>query len=127
MPGGDRRGPLGAGARTGRGMGYCAGNEMPGSMYPGGRGGGRMRFYGGGRGFGLRRGLGFRGGRGVGFYNEYDAPYAAPPQNREGPAFVYPSREDELGYLEEMQKSLEQDLEGVRQRLKALSQTEEKK
>lgn len=127
MPGGDRTGPQGAGARTGRGMGYCAGYQMPGSMYPGCRGGGRMRFYGGGRGFGFRRGLGFRRGRGMGFYNMCSTPYAASPQDWEGPAFVRPSKEDELGYLAELQKSLEQDLEDVRQRLKALSQTEEDK
>lgn len=127
MPGGDRTGPWGYGARTGRGMGYCAGNQMPGSMYPGGRGGGGMRFCGGGRGFGFRRGLGSRGGRGMGFYNMYDTPYAVPPQYQGGPAFVRPSKEDELGYLAELQKSLEQDLEDVRQRLKALSQTEEDK
>jgi hypothetical protein len=58
MPGGDRTGPMGAGPRTGRGMGYCSGNSMPGyanqmpifrSWYGfGGRGGGRgwrNRFY----------------------------------------------------------------------------------
>ncbi len=30
MPGGDRTGPLGAGPRTGRGMGYCSGYDRPG-------------------------------------------------------------------------------------------------
>ena len=30
MPGGDRTGPLGEGPRTGRGFGYCTGNEQPG-------------------------------------------------------------------------------------------------
>jgi hypothetical protein len=58
MPGGDRTGPRGAGPRTGRGMGYCNGNDWPGftnqgpnfrSWYGfGGRGGGRgwrNRFY----------------------------------------------------------------------------------
>jgi len=30
MPGGDRTGPLGQGPRTGRGLGYCTGNEQPG-------------------------------------------------------------------------------------------------
>lgn len=30
MPRGDRRGPFGAGPMTGRGAGYCAGNETPG-------------------------------------------------------------------------------------------------
>ncbi len=30
MPGGDRTGPLGAGPRTGRGMGDCSGYDRPG-------------------------------------------------------------------------------------------------
>lgn len=34
MPGGDRTGPRGEGARTGRGLGYCVGNEQPGYATP---------------------------------------------------------------------------------------------
>lgn len=52
MPGGDRTGPMGAGPRTGRGMGYCNGYQQPGFGgfgYGFGRGGGgrgwRNRFY----------------------------------------------------------------------------------
>lgn len=30
MPGGDRTGPMGAGPQTGRGLGYCSGNNQPG-------------------------------------------------------------------------------------------------
>lgn len=50
MPGGNRTGPLGQGPRTGRGAGFCAGNESPGFTNPpfGGRGAGRGR---GGRGW----------------------------------------------------------------------------
>ena len=54
MPGGDRTGPLGAGPRTGRGMGYCDDYNQPGFASPapgfrsgfgfGGRGW-RHRFY----------------------------------------------------------------------------------
>jgi len=52
MPYGDGTGPNGQGARTGRGMGYCAGYNMPGYANPGfGRGGG----FGRGRGFGWQR------------------------------------------------------------------------
>ena len=49
MPFGDRTGPLGQGPRTGRGAGFCAGFQAPGSPNParawgfGGRGGGRGR------------------------------------------------------------------------------------
>ncbi|MCF8010529.1 MAG: DUF5320 domain-containing protein [Clostridiales bacterium] len=32
MPGGDRRGPIGEGPRTGRGAGFCSGNSSPGFM-----------------------------------------------------------------------------------------------
>ena len=34
MPWGDRTGPMGYGPMTGRGAGYCAGYQMPGSANP---------------------------------------------------------------------------------------------
>lgn len=46
MPGGNRRGPMGEGPMSGRGMGYCAGYDRPGFANGGGAWGGR----GGGRG-----------------------------------------------------------------------------
>jgi len=46
MPSGDRSGPMGAGPRTGRAMGLCAGNEVAGFATAGGWGG-----FGRGRGF----------------------------------------------------------------------------
>ncbi len=49
MPRGDRTGPEGEGPRTGRGMGYCAGYETPGTMAGG-------------------PGMGMRGGRGRGWH-----------------------------------------------------------
>lgn len=53
MPGGDRTGPQGAGPRSGRGMGYCSGNNQPGfanlpGAFQGGFGFGR---WGAGRGW----------------------------------------------------------------------------
>ncbi|TET05728.1 MAG: hypothetical protein E3J90_00110 [Promethearchaeota archaeon] len=64
MPGGDRIGPRGLGARTGRVLGYCAGYDAPGYAYgPGfgyGRGGGRGMAWGSGRGRGYGRGWGYR-------------------------------------------------------------------
>ena len=56
MPQGDRTGPEGRGPRTGRAMGYCAGNDRPGYAEPGfrGRGFGRGMGRGFGRGFGRR-------------------------------------------------------------------------
>ena len=51
MPFGDKTGPQGQGPRTGRGLGFCAGYETPGSMNTA---------------VGFGRGRGGRGGRGGG-------------------------------------------------------------
>jgi len=60
MPRGDATGPMGMGPMTGRGAGYCAGNNMPGYLSnAGGRGFGM--------GFGRGCGFGGRSGRGGGF------------------------------------------------------------
>ena len=59
MPGGDRTGPMGMGAMTGRTLGYCAGFDMPGYAGPG-LDGGYERGFGRGRGF---RGRRYGGGR----------------------------------------------------------------
>lgn len=51
MPAGNRRGPTGMGPMSGRGAGYCAGNDNPGYANPMGmRGGMGMRAF-GGRGY----------------------------------------------------------------------------
>lgn len=76
MPGGDRTGPFGAGPRTGRAAGYCAGYSMAEFANPiVGRGFG----MGYGRGFGHGFGRGFRGGgRGwIGRNRLFDMPYWA--------------------------------------------------
>lgn len=59
MPWGDRTGPMGWGPMTGRGFGFCAGNDQPGCYA--GPGGGRGLGRGRGRGFGPGRGFGRRG------------------------------------------------------------------
>lgn len=68
MPGGDRTGPYSEGPMTGRGRGYCEGNEQPGFLHGrssrGIRQGRAFRW-----GFGNRRGFGFRHG----FGNQYPA------------------------------------------------------
>ncbi len=52
MPGGDRRGPMGRGPGTGRGLGRCAGADQPGAaVREGGFGMGRGWRGGGRRGF----------------------------------------------------------------------------
>ncbi len=50
MPGGDRTGPAGAGARTGRGAGFCSGSGQPGWKSTG-YSSGRCVPGGGGRGW----------------------------------------------------------------------------
>lgn len=66
MARGDRTGPFGEGPKTGRGMGYCTGNEHPGYLY---------RHPNRGMGFGRR----FRGsssyGNGFGFRHGYEQYY----------------------------------------------------
>ncbi len=64
MPKGNRKGPMGQGPMTGRGLGFCQGDDTPGYMNNYGRGGGMGRWHGGGmgRGRGFGRGQGFRGG-----------------------------------------------------------------
>jgi hypothetical protein len=100
MPGGDRSGPIGAGPRTGRGLGYCSGYEQPGWT----RGGasGRAGFGRGGFGFGRGRcrgwGLG-RAGRGLG-----RGWFCADP---------YPNAVDERKRLENERSALEQRLGAI--------------
>lgn len=60
MPGGDGRGPAGDGPMTGRGSGYCAGNNRPGYAISGGWVGRGMRFGRGVGRFGRGIGRGFR-------------------------------------------------------------------
>lgn len=108
MPYGDRTGPEGRGPRTGRGLGYCAGYDSPGYT----RGVGR----GMGRGFGRGRGRGF--GRGFGRRAHYDD---APPESYYVPVYREPAPEDEKKYLEGYVKSLEEELEAVKKRMKELA------
>ena len=74
MPGGDRTGPFGAGPKTGRGLGYCSGNNAPGWTYGRGMGLGRGLGRGWGRGFG--RGF---WGRGRCWWYPYPYPYGGAP------------------------------------------------
>ena len=67
MPRGDRTGRSGMGPMTGRGMGFCAGYDMPGYANTSiGNGVGRSMDRGVGRGMGMGRGMGTGCGRGVG-------------------------------------------------------------
>lgn len=79
MPGGDKKGPMGEGPMTGRGLGLCAGNDTPGSATDINQGRGMGRGL--GRGFG--RGSGRRQSRGWGFRfrmrDNYPEPVAGSP------------------------------------------------
>ena len=67
MPRGDRMGPSSEGPKSGRGMGYCTGNDHPGFMNSiSSWGGGSGRQFHGGQGYG--RGHGFRFRQGYGNY-----------------------------------------------------------
>ncbi len=111
MPWGDRTGPLGYGPRTGRGLGYCNGNNVPGYMV-GGRGLGLGLGRGYGRGWG--RGYGFRGA-GWGFRGYY-APYP----------YYGVSKEDEKRYFEDQKRWLEEELRFVNERLSETKEDDKK-
>lgn len=118
MPRGDRTGPEGEGAMSGRGAGFCGGFEGPGSASPlPGRGLGR--FFGGwGRGFGAHGG----GGRGRGWRHQFGA--AGPPGRMWGAWFGVPSPEEEADAekrgLETAARALRTELESVEKRLQEL-------
>ncbi|MFH1037231.1 MAG: DUF5320 domain-containing protein [PVC group bacterium] len=114
MPGFDGTGPMGIGSRTGGGFGFCPPGAVPvpdRGAYPyfgvgrGGypRGGGRGRAWGGGRGWSWRA-------------------YARPPYPASGapypPAPYYdPSSGEELDFLRDQAKGLQEDLDSIRDRI----------
>lgn len=124
MPGGNRRGPAGEGPMTGRGAGYCSGNDQPGYMSGGiGRGMGMRRGggFGGGRmnrfnaGFGLGRGGRF-GGYGIdpGYRGYGYSDIARSPEELAG---------DEKSILTAQAEILQRDLEAIKKRLDSLEDT----
>ena len=120
MPRGNRTGPRGDGPMTGRGAGYCAGNDRPGfatSTFGRGFGQGMGRNYGQGRGMGYGQGRGY--GRGMGYggagFREPEPYYPSVPVHRES------SPEDEKKYLEDVVKDLEAELKNVKTRINELA------
>jgi len=111
MPRGDRRGPEGFGAMTGRALGYCAGNDRPGfavdaapqRMARGFRGGGRGR--GPGRGMGYGRGFG-RGYRALSSENQ--------ETNNTEQSEAVSNNELALNRLENIAENLQSQLEEVK-------------
>lgn len=100
MPQGDRTGPTGQGARTGRGIGFCAGNDSPG-------------FMNGGFGRGMRRGF----NRGRGF--EYRGRAIRPILTQQvQPAVI--TEKQEKQFLEQELSALEEETKEIEERLKEL-------
>ena len=115
MPRGDGTGPGGMGSMTGRGIGYCAGNNVPGFMNPPS-----------GRGFGGRPG--YWGGGGRGWRNRYYATgqpgwarYGFAPgiaQPSAYPVFGQPmSQEQEAEMLKNHAEALQRELDAINKRL----------
>ena len=112
MPAGNRQGPQGMGPKTGRGAGYCTGNNMPGYANQGyGVGFGRGTF--GRRMFGGR-----------GFRNMFHATglpgwmrYGAYPGTYPGAAPVPMTPEQEQEALKAQEAWLQEQLDGVRSQM----------
>ena len=115
MPRGNRTGPEGQGPKTGRGAGYCTGNEAPGYANPTGRMGmGRGQGMRGGRGQGMGAGRGAGQGRGGGFGRGYFPGTI--------PVYQEPSPEEEKTYLENHIKAMEQELADMKARIMELTE-----
>lgn len=124
MPGGDRTGPNGMGPMTGRGVGICAGYDVPGSMTPSFRHG-----FGGGRGRGMGRNFGMGGGRG--WRNQYYAtglpgwargqrnPYPSPVAHS-ATATLEAARTEELSHLKEQAQYFKGILNDIESRVNEL-------
>jgi hypothetical protein len=98
MPRGDGTGPAGMGPRTGRGMGYCNGYDVPG-----------FANFDHGRGFGR----GFGRGRGFRFWRQ-----PAPVQ----PQLFYPAepltKEEQKKILEDERKAIQEELKAIEEKIK---------
>jgi len=123
MPGGDRTGPMGAGPRTGRGMGYCTGFGVPGFMN-------RPGVWGWFTGWiqGCRRG----GGRGyrhwfyrTGLTGWQRAAMGWPAWGGVVPPVGTTSPQDELNILRKQAEELSQTLKEVQQRIEELEKQEQ--
>lgn len=116
MPGFDGTGPMGAGAMTGGGRGYCNPyrGTYGGRWFGGGRGFGRGGFgggYGRGRGYGYGRGFGWRGA------------YATPGGWYGGPSYGVPYQmnpNEEVNMLKGEAEAMKNELDAVNKRIEEL-------
>ena len=108
MPRGDGTGPMGMGAMTGRGAGYCSGTAQPG--FTGNR-------YGFGRGLGLGRRCGANWGPGFGYGRGWSA-----GGQQGGPMAVAPAANPavERQWLTNQAAALQDELDRIKERLAAV-------
>ena len=114
MPGGDRTGPMGMGAMTGRAAGYCAGFGVPGyaNLAPGsgfGMGFGRGRGFGSGRGW--RHMFYATGLPGWMRFGGYATPYGYPTPYKE------PDPDMEKQALKNQAAALQSEMDFIKKRL----------
>jgi len=119
MPGFDRTGPMGAGPKTGRGLGYCTpGGGSTYGAFGVGRGGlpwggGRGRAWGGGRG------KWFDSGRGSYPPSIYPMQY--------GGSYIPHSPSDEAKFLKDQLEGLREEMKATENRIKEIESEEKKK
>ena len=111
MPAGDRTGPEGMGPQTGRGAGYCTGNDQPGYAYSRYGRGYRNHMFGGRRFFGR----GFRGRNRMPMHAGWMG-YGAYPGAYPPPAPMTEEQEQEA--LKSEESWLQEQLDAVRERMK---------
>lgn len=104
MPRGDKTGPEGNGAMSGRGNGYCAGNNSPGYLNTCC---GRKRGIGAINGFGAGRGIGQGFGR-----KFWTTPQEMIQENKE------PTQKELLSELEAERKEIEKAIKELKQKKK---------
>jgi hypothetical protein len=102
MPGGNRTGPMGAGPRTGRGLGYCGGYDAPGFE--------NLAF---GPGMGWRHGW----GGGFGWQHRF---FAVGRMGWGYPRYAPPTQEETLQALKSEADWLKGQMEAVNKRIEEL-------
>lgn len=109
MPGGDRTGPIGAGPLTGHRAGHCAGYGVPGFANPAPGYGGLVGNRGWGRG-----------------WRHWFYATGVPGWRRPGewPRYMPPTEEQELAFLKEEAKGLQEQLEAINRRIEELEKKE---
>jgi len=124
MPRGNGTGPMGMGAMTGRGMGFCAGYDRPGytNMIPGG---GTWSSFGRGCGFrnggrGWRQGFAAAGRPGWRHFGDYGAPYGNwGPYSQDDPEMEKEALKTQANFLQSELDQIKKRLEDIESEKKA--------